>query len=223
MPNQPFTNFADRREAGKVLADLLAPYANRDDVIVLALPRGGVPVAYEIAKALHAPLDVFIVRKLGVPWHEELAMGAIASPQTVVFNEKVIRSLGISQEDVDNVIQIESQELRRRNKVYRGGRPFPELTHKTIILVDDGIATGATMRAAIQALHEQNPSEIIVAVPVAALDTCEELARTVDQFVCPLTPDDLYAIGAWYGDFSQTEDEEVRELLSESVMTFREV
>lgn len=216
MSNQPFANFANRREAGKILADMLMPYANQDDLIVLALPRGGVPVAYEIAKTLHAPLDVFIVRKLGVPWHEELAMGAIATPHVVVFNESVINSVGVSQEDIDKVIQTESQELRRRNKVYRGGRPFPDLTHKTIVLVDDGIATGATMRAAIQALRQQNPTEIVVAVPVAALDTCEELSRTVDQFVCPLTPEDLHAIGAWYGDFSQTEDEEVRQLLSDT-------
>jgi len=212
--------FYDRREAGKVLAKQLEPYAKRNDVIVLALPRGGVPVAYEISKALAAPLDIFVVRKLGVPGYEELAMGAIAIHGGIVLNEEVIAGLGISQGMIDRVIQTEQQELQRRELAYRGNRPFPAFTDKTIILVDDGIATGATMRAAIEALKQQKPARIIVAAPVAARTTCEEIALLVDDIICPLRPFNLQGVGAWYTDFSQTTDVEVHELLAKAAASF---
>lgn len=205
--------FFDRSEAGKVLAKQLKPFANKSNVIVLALPRGGVPVAYEIAKALSLPLDVFIVRKLGVPGHEELAMGAIATGNVTVFNNEILESLNISKTSIDKVIQSEQQELQRRNLTYRDNKPFPPLESKTIILVDDGIATGATMRAAIKALYQQNPKKIVIAVPVAALSTCQEIAELVDQVVCPIQTDDFYAVGMWYENFSQTSDAEVSTLL----------
>lgn len=205
--------FLDRYEAGKVLAEHLKSYVKKSNVIVLALPRGGVPVAYEIAKALFIPLDIFVVRKLGVPGHEELAMGAIATGGTVVFNDEIIRELHISKSAIDQVIQLEQQELQRRELTYRGNRPFPTLKDKTIILVDDGIATGATMRAAIKALRQQNPASIIMAVPVAAFSTCVEMEGLVDKIICPLKPHQFYAVGAWYENFSQTSDEEVFELL----------
>lgn len=208
--------FFDRREAGKVLAEQLRVYAKKKDVIVLALPRGGVPVAYEIAKALSAPLDVFIVRKLGVPGYEELAMGAIASGGTVVFNDEILSHLNVPQSSIDRVIQSELQELQRRESTYRDNRPFPVLTDKTVILVDDGIATGATMRAAIKALRQQNPASIIVAVPVAAYSTCEEMTGLVDKIVCPLRPQHFYAVGAWYDNFLQTSDDEVSTLLTKA-------
>lgn len=206
--------FRDRRHAGKVLAEELKAYAYNTKVIVLGLPRGGVPVAYEIAKALEVPLDVFIVRKLGVPGHEELAMGAIASGDITVFNERVLKEIEISKFMVDQVIQLEQQELKRREQLYRGQHPFPVLKGKIIILVDDGIATGATMRAAIKALQQQKPKKIIIAVPVAALSTCKEMEPLVDIMICPLKPEFFYAVGAWYEDFSQTEDEEVSSLLN---------
>lgn len=205
--------FFDRHEAGRVLAEQLKPYSKSSNAIVLALPRGGVPVAYEIAKALSIPLDVFIVRKLGVPGHEELAMGAIATGGMIVFNEEIVRDLHISKPAIDQVIQSEQQELQRRELSYRGNRPFPTLQNKTIILVDDGIATGATMRAAIKALHQQNPSKMIMAVPVAAFETCVEMEKLVDKIICPLKPHQFYAVGAWYENFPQTSDEEVFELL----------
>lgn len=205
--------FFDRHEAGRVLAEQLKPYAKKSNVIVLALPRGGVPVAYEIAKTLSIPLDVFIVRKLGVPGHEELAMGAIATGGTVVFNDEIVRELNISKSAIDRVIQSEQQELQRRELTYRGNRPFPTLKGKTIILVDDGIATGATMRAAIKALRQQHPDSIIMAVPVAAFSTCAEMEGLVDKIVCPLKPHQFYAVGAWYENFLQTSDDEVFELL----------
>jgi len=205
--------FTDRFEAGKVLAEELKDYANKPEVIILALPRGGVPVAYEVAKALAAELDVFIVRKLGVPWQEELAMGAIGMPGIVVFNDNIIDALNISQDEIDHAISVESQEMQRRDKEYRGNRPFPDLANKTVILVDDGIATGATIRAAIQALKRQNPTKIIVAVPVAAIDTCQEISKIVDKLICPLQPKEFYGVGAWYNDFSQTTDAEVHALL----------
>jgi putative phosphoribosyl transferase len=206
--------FRNRHHAGKVLAEELKAYAYNPKVIVLGLPRGGVPVAYEIAKALEVPLDVFIVRKLGVPGHEELAMGAIASGDVTVFNERVLKEIEISKFMVDQVIQLEQQELKRREQLYRGEHQFPVLKGKIIILVDDGIATGATMRAAIKALQKQKPKKIIIAVPVAALSTCKEMEPLVDIMICPQKPELFYAVGAWYEDFSQTEDEEVSSLLN---------
>jgi len=205
--------YADRYSAGKALAKELNSYANRLDVIILALPRGGVPVAFEIAKVLSAPLDVFIVRKLGVPGHEELAMGALAMGGVTVFNQEVIHNLAVSQQAIDLVINEEAQELRRRELAYRGKKPFPVLKGKTVILVDDGIATGATLRAAVKALRQLKPASIIVAVPVAEITTCEKIAMLVDKLVCPLKPQSFYAVGQYYDDFSQTTDEEVYSLL----------
>lgn len=207
--------YRNRQEAGKMLAQALNYYANQKDVLVLGLPRGGVPVAFEIAQALHAPLDVFIVRKLGVPGHEELAMGAIAMDGAQVFNEEIIRELAIPQAAISRVIASEEEELKRRELSYRGNRPFPTIKDKTIILVDDGIATGATMRAAIKALRQLKPVRIIVAVPVAEIGMCETMQSLVDQFICPMRPSYFYAVGAWYEDFSQTTDEEVYTLLKE--------
>lgn len=201
--------FIDRQQAGRILANSLKTYANQPNVIVLALPRGGVPVAYEIATALSIPLDVFIVRKLGVPWHEEFAMGAIASGGTVLVNESMVKQLKLEQSSIDAVIQSEQEELLRRERIYRGNRPFPDLLGKTIILVDDGIATGATMQAAISALRKHNPASIIVAVPVAAHETCQSMVSLVDQLICPLQPINFVAVGLWYENFSQTTDEEV--------------
>lgn len=206
--------YSDRYEAGKILVEHLKEYANNPAVIVLALPRGGVPVAYEIAKALAVPLDVFIVRKLGVPGQEELAMGALAMQGTIVFNDEIVQGLNIQKAAIDRVIQAEQQELQRRIAAYRGNRPFPDLTDKIIILVDDGIATGATMRAAITALQQQKPAQIVVAVPVAAITSCEEIAMLAVKIVCPLTPQPLYSVGAWYVDFTQTTDVEVRDLFA---------
>ena len=205
--------FRDRREAGQVLADELRAYAGRPDLLVLALPRGGVPVAWEVANALHAPLDVFLVRKLGVPGHEELAMGAIASGGVRVVNDYVVGSLGIPDSAIDAVAAREQQELARRERAYRGNRPAPVVRGRTVILVDDGLATGSTMRAAAAALREQEPSELVVAVPVAARETCEAFQDEVDAVVCAITPEPFYAVGMWYRDFSQTTDEEVHELL----------
>jgi len=205
--------YADRYSAGRLLAKELSSYSNRSDVIILALPRGGVPVAFEVAKALAAPFDVFIVRKLGVPGHEELAMGALAMGDVTVFNQEVIRNLAVSQQAIDLVIHEEAQELRRRELAYRGKRPFPVLKGKTIILIDDGIATGATLRAAVKALKQLRPASIIVAAPVAETTICEKIAMLVDKLVCPLKPQDFYAVGQYYDDFSQTTDEEVYSLL----------
>jgi putative phosphoribosyl transferase len=206
--------FANRTEAGKELATKLTPhYANRPDVLVLALPRGGVPVACEVARALHAPLDVFIVRKLGVPGYEELAMGAIASGDVRVLNEGVTTQLKIARSVIDSVADREKRELQRRERLYRGNRPAPSVNGRTVILVDDGLATGSTMRAATISLRQMQPSKLIVAVPVAAPEVCEEFHNEVDEIVCVLTPEPFTAVGAWYADFSQTTDEEVRELL----------
>src|SRR4051794_7001715 len=205
--------FEDRREAGQAMAENLKTYANRPDVMVLALPRGGVPVAYEVAKALNAPLDVFLVRKLGVPGQEELAMGAIASGGVRVLNEEVVRTLGIPDEVVDAVAAQEQRELERRDRLYRGKRPAPQVEGRTVILVDDGLATGSTMRAAVAALRRQRPARIVVAVPVGAPQTCEDFRDEADEAVCARTPEPFHAVGAWYEDFSQTTDEEVRELL----------
>ena len=205
--------FLNRREAGKRLAEQLAKYGSRQDVIVLALPRGGVPVAYEVARALRAPLDVFVVRKLGVPGYEELAMGAIGTGNTRVLNDDVVGALQIPAQVIDRVAAEENRELARRERLYRGGRALPDLSGKTVILVDDGLATGATMHAAIQSLRQHRPGRIVVAVPTAAPDTCEELKKEVDEVVCAVTPQPFHGVGYWYQDFSQTSDEEVRELL----------
>ena len=210
------TLYRDRSDAGRVLATQLTAYANRRDVLVLALPRGGVPVAYEVAKALHAPLDVFIVRKLGVPGHEELAMGAIATGGVCVLNEDVVQMLHIPDRVIEAVIAKEQQELERREHLYRDDRPPPDVRNCTIILIDDGLATGATMRAAIKALRQQHPARLVVAVPVAAPPTCEELGAQVDEIICTKTPEPFYGVGYWYEDFSQTTDEEVHALLAQS-------
>jgi predicted phosphoribosyltransferase len=208
--------FRDRTEAGRLLAERLRDYAGRDDVIVLALPRGGVPVGYEVAKALGAPLDVFVVRKIGVPGHEELAMGAVATGGLLVLDERLVQTLGLSEDEVQRVIQQELRELERRDREYRGDREPPQLGGKTVILVDDGLATGATMRAAALAVRRENPARLVVAVPVAAEETCDAFRDVVDEIVCGITPKPFRAVGLWYEDFSQTTDEEVRELLAEA-------
>ena len=206
--------FRDRSDAGRHLAAKLAPYADRPDVLVLALPRGGVPVGYEAARELGAPLDVFLVRKLGLPGHEELAMGAVATGGVRVLNDQVVRALGVPDYVIDAVAAWEEQELARRERLYRGDRPPPDVRGRTVILVDDGLATGATMHAAIQALREQQPARIVVAVPTASPETCERLREEVDDVICAVTPEPFYAVGLWYENFSQTTDEEVRELLA---------
>jgi putative phosphoribosyl transferase len=208
--------FRNRSEAGKYLARQLANYANRDDVVVLALPRGGVPVAFEVAKALQAPLDIFLVRKLGIPGHEELAMGAISTGGVRVVNEDVVNYLGIPEDVIDAVAAEELLELGRRERVYRGDRPEPDVRGQTVILVDDGLATGSTMRAAAAALRQQNPARIVVAVPVSAPQTCDEYRMGVDEIICAVTPEPFDGVGKWYTDFSQTTDEEVRELLEKA-------
>lgn len=208
------THYQNRGDAGRHLAAQLEAYRGRPDVLVLGLPRGGVPVAYEVAHELGVPLDVFIVRKLGVPGHEELAMGAIASGGTIVLNHDVIADLGIPDELIQSVIERESREVARRETLYRGDRPPPQVEGRTVILVDDGLATGSTMRAAAAALAKQSPTKVIVAVPVAASQTCAELEREVDTVICALTPDPFYAVGLWYKDFSPTTDQEVRLLLA---------
>lgn len=206
-------NYVDRYQAGRVLADSLKKYAKQADVIVLALPRGGVPVAYEIANRLSFPLDIFIVRKLGVPGHEELAMGAIASGGITVLNEDIVNTLNIQKSAIAKIKKSEQEELSRREEVYRGKRAFPKLSGKTVILVDDGIATGYTMRAAIAALKQKTPAKLVVAVPVAARSTCDEIAPLVDELICPMRPANFYAVGLWYNNFLQTSDEEVIQLL----------
>lgn len=209
--------FRDRLEAGRVLAGQLSGYAGRPDLIVLALPRGGVPVGSEVARALGAPLDVFLVRKLGLPGHEELAMGAIASGGIRLINEDVVYSYQVSDAAIEAVTRVELQELQRRERMYRDNRPLPTLHDRTIILVDDGLATGATMRVVVLAVREETPSRIVVAVPVAAAETCDEFRTIVDDVVCAETPSPFYAVGLWYEDFSQTTDEEVHELLTANV------
>jgi putative phosphoribosyl transferase len=205
--------FRNRAEGGRILAGKLKVYANRPDVLVLGLPRGGVPVAFEVAQSLHAPLDIFLVRKLGLPGHEELAMGAIASGGVRVLNEEVIRLLRVPPEVVDMVAVDEQQELGRREQAYRGDRPPLDVRGRIVILVDDGLATGSTMRAAVAALRRMGPQAIVVAIPVAAAETCAEMRAEVDDLVCARTPDPFRAVGLWYQDFSQTSDDEVRDLL----------
>ena len=208
--------FRNRIEAGRMLAKKLAKYGNRTDVLVLALPRGGVPVGYEVAQALNAPLDVFVVRKLGVPGHEELAMGAIASGGVRVLNGGVIEELQIPDDVIDAVAERESRELERRERAYRDARPAPEVQGRTVILVDDGIATGSTMRAAVEALRQLEAGRIVVASPTVALSTAREMRPDVDEFVAVMTPADFSGVGQWYEDFSQTTDEEVRALLDQA-------
>jgi predicted phosphoribosyltransferase len=207
--------FRDRADAGRQLAALLPRYADRSDVLVLALPRGGVPVAFEIARRLNAPLDVFVVRKLGVPGHSELAMGAIAGSGVQVLSLDLIRELGIPDALVEQVAAREREELQRREGLYRGSRRPPAIRDRTILLVDDGLATGSTMEAAILALRQQSPARIIVAVPVGAPDTCARLAQVADEVVCAVTPDPFSAVGLWYENFSQTTDDEVKRLLAQ--------
>src|SRR5262245_18131466 len=206
--------FQDRADAGRRLGQRLLRYANRSDVIVLGLPRGGVPVAYEAAQALKAPLDIFLVRKLGLPEQEELAMGAIASGGVRVLNPSVVYSLGISNEVIEAVAAREREELERREHLYRGDRPPVDPRDKIVILVDDGPATGSTMRAAVAALRKQHPAKVVVAVPVGAAETCDDLMNEADEVVCLRAPQRFYAVGVWYEDFSPTTDDEVRELLA---------
>lgn len=208
--------FVDRTEAGQILATKLKAYAKRTDTIVLGLPRGGIPVAFEVARALHLPLDICLVRKLGVPGHKELAMGAIASDGVRVLNYDVISQLGISSKTIDEVAAKELRELQRRDRLYRGDRPSPNLKDSTVILVDDGIATGASIRAAIAVIQEEQPQSIIVAIPVAPSSTCDELRDEVDKVICLMTPEPFYSVGLWYDYFTQTTDEEVHKLLTES-------
>lgn len=206
--------FRDRVHAGQLLAEALLKYANRDDVIVLGLPRGGVPVAYEVAKQLHAPLDVIVVRKLGVPGWEELAMGAIASGGVRVINEQVVRGAEIPPESIERAAKVELEELHRREMAYRGHTAAPDVMGKTVILVDDGIATGSTIRAAVLALRQQGPKRIVIAVPTAAADSSTMLEPLVDEFVTLIRPMYFRAVGQWYVDFSQTTDAEVKWLLA---------
>jgi putative phosphoribosyl transferase len=205
--------FQDREDAGRQLAEKLREFAGRADVLVLALPRGGVPVGFAVAEALGVPLDVFLVRKMGVPGQEELAMGAVASGGVRYINTEVVSELGILPEEIDRVATAEQEELDRRDRLYRDGRPAPNARGKIVILVDDGLATGSTMRAAAKALRQEQPAEIVVAVPVAASVTCDLLRSEVEHVVCVATPQPFFAVGQWYSDFSQTTDEEVRELL----------
>jgi putative phosphoribosyl transferase len=208
--------FRNRRDAGQRLATKLRGYSDRPDVIVLALPRGGVPVGFEIAGALHVPLDVFVVRKLGLPWHEELAMGALARGGVRVLDEDLIRVARVSDDDIRRVTIVEQAELERRERRYRGHRRFPDLTGKTVILVDDGLATGSTMRAGVAALRNEGPARIVVAVPVAAPETCDAFRDIADEIICAETPEPFQAVGLWYDDFSQTTDDEVHELLEQA-------
>jgi putative phosphoribosyl transferase len=212
--------FKDRTDAGKYLAAQLESYKDRNDVLVLALPRGGVPVAFEVAQELRAPLDIFLVRKLGVPGHEELAMGAIATGGVRVLNHDVVDYLQIPNEIIDAVANQELQELNRREQEYRGDRSEPDVKNKTVILVDDGLATGSTMRAAAAALRQRDPAKIVVAVPVSAPQTCNEYRMGVDEIICAATPEPFYGVGQWYIDFSQTTDEEVRDLLERARKEF---
>ena len=206
--------FRNRQDAGRLLAVELAAYADRPDVLVLALPRGGVPVGFEVAEALRVPLDVFIVRKLGVPGQPEYAMGAIATGGVRVLNDSVVRMLDIDSADIEAITLQEQDELARRELLYRDGRPAPEVGNHTLLVVDDGLATGSTMRAAVQALRALRPTRIVVAVPTASAETCEQMRSEADEVVCLQTPEPFRAVGLWYEDFSQTSDDEVRALLA---------
>jgi putative phosphoribosyl transferase len=208
--------FIDRPTAGRVLATRLGKYAGRDDVVVLALPRGGVPVAYEVASALGVPMDVFLVRKLGTPGHRELAMGAIASGGVRVLNADVVHWYGISDSAIERIAREEQEELERRERAYRGDRPAPDLTNRIVILIDDGLATGSTMRAAAQAMRAHRPARVVIAVPVGAPQTCAELAAVADEVICARMPEPFSAVGQWYLNFDQTDDDEVRDLLQKS-------
>lgn len=208
------TIYADRTEAGRVLGERLARYEGWPGAIVLALPRGGVPVGYAVAQRLRLPLDVFLVRKLGTPWQPELAMGAVASGGVRVINGSVVRALGIPPAAIEAETQRGMEELRRRERAYRGGRPAPDVRGRVVLLVDDGLATGSTMRAAVAALRAMGPGRIVLGVPVAAREMCEEFAQAADEMECPATPPDFFSVGSWYDDFSQTTDDEVRELLA---------
>jgi len=210
--------YRDRFEAGQVLAAKLAAYRDWPNVTVFGLARGGVPVAFEVAQALHTPFDVFIVRKLGFPGQEELAMGAVATGDVLVLNDDVVQSLRVPERLIQSAAQEEMKELKRRETLYRGGRPAPQIEGRTVILVDDGLATGTSMRAAIQALRKQNPQRIIVAVPVGASDTCAALRSEVDDLICAATPEDFVAVGVWYDDFAPTSDEQVQTLLDEAAL-----
>ena len=206
--------FRDRTEAGQVLARCLQQYKNQPDVLILGLPRGGVPVAYEVARELNAPLDVFIVRKLGVPGHEELGMGAIATGGVRTLQDGIVRELGISPQTIEAVSAREQAELERRERLYRGDRPAPTIKGRTVVIVDDGLATGSTMKAAIQAVRQQDPRQVIVAVPTAPSETCEQLKESADHVVCALTPEPFFAVGGSYADFTQITDGEVRDLIA---------
>jgi putative phosphoribosyl transferase len=211
--------FADRSQAGQKLAQDLLQYKDRQDIVILALPRGGVPVAYEVARGLHAPLDVFLVRKLGVPGREELAMGAIASGGTRVLNSEVIRALNIPPQVIDEAAAAEQRELERREREYRDDRPAPQLTGKTVILVDDGLATGASMRAAALAVRRWHPGKVVVAAPTGSAEACQAIEVVADEVVCSTTPEPFHGVGMWYENFSQTSDEEVRDLLEKAAMS----
>jgi predicted phosphoribosyltransferase len=208
------TRFRDRTEAGRFVAKRLGHYAGRDDVVVLGLPRGGIPVAYEVARELRVAMDVFVVRKLGVPGHEELAFGAIATGGTRVLNKEMIERLALPTEWIEAIDAKERRELERRERAYRGDAPPPDLAGRTVILVDDGLATGSTMQAAAQAVRHDDPAAVVVAVPVADPEVCAALRAVADEVVCVVTPQPLGAVGAWYEDFSQTSDDEVRDLLA---------
>ena len=208
--------FRDRADAGRVLAQHLTEYANRNDVVILALPRGGVPVGYEVARALQAPMDIYLVRKLGAPGQEELAMGAIASGGVMVLNQQVVRMLNIPDRVIEQVAQKEREELLRREEAYHDDHPRLDVTGRVGILVDDGLATGASMQAAAASLKARRPRKIVVAVPVGAPDTCQRIERQVDDVVCAITPEPFYGVGQWYEHFEQMTDEEVREILSEA-------
>jgi putative phosphoribosyl transferase len=214
--------FRDRSDAGRALAKALQDYAGSDDVVVLGLPRGGVPVAAEVARGLGAPLDVMLVRKLGVPGHEELAMGAVAGGGVRVLNEGLVRRLGLTPQEFDRVVAREEAEVARREAAYRGDRARPDLAGKVVILVDDGLATGATMRAAVEAVQLERPARLVVAVPTGAEESCADLRPLVDHLVCLATPHPFYAVGLWYDDFTPTTDDEVRSLLSRPGERFEE-
>jgi putative phosphoribosyl transferase len=208
--------FRDRFEAGQFLAQKLLEYRERPDVLVLALPRGGVPVAFEVAKALDVPLDVYLVRKLGVPGHEELAMGAVAEGGAVVLNEDVIGPLEIAEDMIEDVARRERTTIQQQREMYRGARPAPTIKDRTVILVDDGLARGSTRRAAFMAIRKQEPKRLVVAIPVGAAETCAELGSEVDEIVCIAMPEHFVAVGVWYDDFSPTSDSTVRTLLEEA-------